>query len=276
MAAVVSELSLTTQGPLYPPSEIMDKDGNFIVIGRIPQEDGTTPWTAAIVSGKTRPPPFGALGRYEIVRWLDLDDLGAWADEILYTLPLPLPTNNYPMLFAPSQRPQAHAERRPSYPLHAAPIPDCRDVDGPRPVDPISLGQWRQARGEVAVTLARDSRSALFEFAFEGLIPDSVYTVMSLRQRDLDPAAPTRPGPLGVPNVFITDRHGAGHFWGRLPNPFPSPDAPNANRIINVVVLYMSSRMSYGGAIGWYGLGGDIHAQLKLRDRGFMEFTTRA
>ena len=47
-----------------------------------------------------------------------------------------------------------------------------------------------------------------------------------------------------------------------MPNPFFS--ATGANRIINVVVLWMSQQMSHGGAIGYYGLGGDIHAQLKL------------
>ena len=36
----------------------------------------------------------------------------------------------------------------------------------------------------------------------------------------------------------------------------------------------MSSRQSYGGAIGLYGLGGDIHAHLKLKVRSFDEFTT--
>ena len=30
-----ANLSITTQGPTYPPSEIMDEDENFIVIGKI-------------------------------------------------------------------------------------------------------------------------------------------------------------------------------------------------------------------------------------------------
>ena len=126
----------------------------------------------------------------------------------------------------------------------------------------------------MAVVISRDRRSALFEFEFYDLVPNSVYTVMSLRQRDLDPAAPTRPGPLGVPNVFITDGRGKAHFWAQLFDPFPSHDRRGANRIINVVVLFMSSQMSYGGAIGWYGLGGDIHAHLKLKEASFTELLT--
>ena len=97
---------------------------------------------------------------------------------------------------------------------------------------------------------------------------------MSLRQRDLDPLGPTRPGPLGVPNVFITDGRGDGRYRAVLPNPFPAADAPGANRIVNVVVLWMSYQMNRGGAIGWFGLGGDIHAQLKLRTASFAEFET--
>ncbi len=275
MPAAICSLSVTTQGPLYPPSEIMDVDGNFVVIGRIPGKGGTASWAAAIVSEQTRPPVFGKLGEHDVLRWVDLDDLGVDAERVLYTLPLPLPANNYPMLFAPDQRPCANNEVRLSYPLHKAPIPDLRPEDGRRPTDPITLGRWVKARGELAVAISDDSRVAFFEFSFQGLVPDSVYTVMSLRERDLDPAKPTRPGPLGVPNVFITDSEGAARYWARLPNPFPAPEVPGANRIINVVVLYMSSQMSYGGAIGWYGLGGDIHAHLKFQEDAFSELRTR-
>ena len=111
-------------------------------------------------------------------------------------------------------------------------------------------------------------------FEFSGLIPDSLYTVMSLRQRDLDPGGPTRPGPLGVPNACVADEHGKGCYRAVLPNPFPSAGSHHANRIVNVVVLWMSYQMSRGGAIGWFGLGGDIHAQLKLPSPSFSEFET--
>ncbi|RRR99525.1 hypothetical protein [Glycomyces terrestris] len=276
MAGTVLDLSVSTQGPAYPPSEIMDKDGNFVTIGRINRaaDDGTvTPaWGSALVAADSPLPPFGELAPYRILRELTADDDGME----LYTLPLPLPCSNYPMLFAPEQRPDAHEVVRPSYPLHEVPIPDLRAADGPRRRDPITLGQWRRARGQLEVTTTGDGRAAVFEFWFTGLIPDSVYTVMSLRQRDLDPAGPTRPGPLGVPNVFIADAGGAAHYRAELPDPFPDPGLPGANRVVNVVVLWMSYQQNYGGAIGHFGLGADIHAQLKLTGPSFQEFRTRA
>ncbi|MCW7539300.1 hypothetical protein OOT46_15760 [Aquabacterium sp. A7-Y] len=274
-AAATFTLSVTTQGPLYPPSEIVNEEGDFVVVGRIPRADGTLPWAGAIVSARTAAPPFGQPGVHEVLRWIDLDAPGELSGMVLHTLPLPLPCNNYPMLFAPEQRPQAHREQRASFPLHRAPVPDLRDEDGRRELAPVTLGRWLQARGELQVSVAPDARSALFEFSFEHLVPDSLYTVMSLRQRDLDPEGPTRPGPLGVPNVFVTDAQGRARYWARLPDPFPDPARPGANRIINVVVLFMSSQMSHGGAIGWYGLGGDIHAHLKLKAPAFLDLRTQ-
>lgn len=72
---------------------------------------------------------------------------------------------------------------------------------------------------------------------------------------------------------LVPDSEGHAEYWAELTDPFPTP-ARKGNRIINVVVLYMSSRQSYGGAIGFYGPGGDIHAHLKIKGRSFDEFTT--
>lgn len=274
------ELSVTTQGPTYPPSEVMDGEGRFIVIGRVNRRTpggGLRPdWSRAIVSTASATPAFGENLPYDIVRELP-DPLGpADAALVLHTLPLPLPCNNYPMVFAPQQCPDAARLSRPSYPFHQVPIPDLRPQDGPKLTTPVTLGQWCQARGQLAVRLGHDRRSAAFEFEFSGLIPDSLYTVMSLRQHDLDPAGPTRPGPLGVPNVFVSDARGTARYRAVLPHPFPSPRAAGANRVVNAVVLWMSYQMNRGGAIGWFGLGGDIHAQLKLRTASFAEFETLA
>ncbi|MFF3601655.1 hypothetical protein [Kitasatospora indigofera] len=274
------DLSVTTQGPLYPPSEIVDENGDFVVIGRInrPGPDGGTlaHWGSAVVSAGSPVPPFGRHLPYTIVRELDQALAPEDAATALYTLPLPLPCNNYNMLFAPEQRPDAHAVERPSFPLHQAPIPDARFEDGLKVREPIRLGQWVKARGQLEVSLSADRRSAHFSFAFTGLIPDSLYTVMSLREHDLDPDGPTRPGPLGIPNAFMSDQMGMAHYRATLPNPFPEAGTPGANRVINVIVLWMSYQQNYGGAIGHFGLGGDIHAQLKLQGPSFAEFTTIA
>jgi hypothetical protein len=293
------ELALTTQGPTYPPSELMNADGDFVVIGRInrAEEKGdivaapsapidihrahgaSAAWGAAIVSANSPVPAFGSNTPYIIVRELDIANLTD-ADKAmaLYTLPVPLPTNNYQMHFAPEQSNDYNARPRPSYPLHAVPIPDLRGEDGLRRQAPITLGEWVEAKGVLTVSIAADGVHADFHLECTGLIPDSLYTVMSLRERDFDPSGPTRPGPLGVPNVMITNKHGAGVFDARLPNPFPAQAVNGAarNRVVNVILLWMSYQMSHGGAIGLFGLGGDVHAQLKLSTPGFSEFVTVA
>lgn len=272
------DLSLTTQGPTYPPSEVMDQDGNFIVIGRVNrrEEDGSVSsrWSRAIVSPGSPLPEFGQNLPYLIVR--ELPEVLTPDDEqiVLHTLPLPLPCNNYPMVFAPDQQPQANSLSRPQYAFHQVPIPDLREEDGRRVSKPITLGLWCKARGRLQVELSPDRRDATFRFEFSGLIPDSMYTIMSLRQHDLDPAGPTRPGPLGVPNAFFADENGKARYVAKLRNPFPNTATPGANRVINVVLLWMSYQMNCGGAIGWFGLGGDIHAQLKLQTPSFFEFET--
>jgi hypothetical protein len=38
----------------------------------------------------------------------------------------------------------------------------------------------------------------------------------------------------------------------------------------------MSTQASYGGAIGLHGLGGDIHAHLKIKHPAFNDLITRA
>ena len=185
-------LSLTTQGPLYPPSEVMDNAGNFIVIGAINRPDdagGTSPrWGSAIVSANSPVPEFGSLAPYSIVQEFDDQLPDHLADKVLYTLPLPLPCSNYPMVFAPEQYPDANVEIRPSYPFHQTPIPDAAPEHGRKMTEPITLGDWMRAEGTLWVTSSDDGRSAVFEFEFSGLVPDSLYTVMTLRARDLDPA----------------------------------------------------------------------------------------
>ncbi|MDE9555327.1 hypothetical protein KKJ06_07710 [Xenorhabdus bovienii] len=265
-------LTVTTQGPLYPPAEVVDSEGNFVVIGQIPRTKGIY-WGAAIVDKNSPLPSYGQVQPYYIRQ--ELDDLPEkkLADIVLYTLPLPLPLNNYPMVFAPEQRPEAAKDKRPSQPLHKGYIADFRAIDGRRRLPAITLADWIKAQGVLTVTISDDRFNARFEFEFKHLVPHSVYTVMSLRERDLAPEAPTRPGPLGIPNVFLTDADGNASYWAELPNPFPARDE-GRNRVINVVVLFMSSQQSYGGAIGLFGLGGDIHAHLKLPNAAFHEFIT--
>ncbi|MFA3779747.1 hypothetical protein [Yersinia sp. 1652 StPb PI] len=269
----IYELSITTQGPLYPPSEVIDKNGDFVVIGTLPQKDKNL-WGMAIVDKETLVPPFGNIEPYLIKKDLSSASIDELSDIELFTLPLPLPLNNYPMVFAPEQCPKANGVVRDSFSLNQAYISDYRESDGRRKIDKITLADWVKAEGRLTVTVLDDSRSVRFDFDFSHLIPNSLYTVMSLREDDLNPDMLTRPGPLGIPNVFITDAHGCASYWAILDNPFPAKVNKEANRIINIVVLFMSSQQSYGGAIGLYGLGGDIHAHLKLKQSDFHNITT--
>lgn len=269
----IYDLSVTTQGPLYPPSEIMDEEGNFVVVGNInTSENGVvrSQWGAAIVSASSPLPEFGQIAPYQIVRSLDETQLGDEADIALHTLPLPLPCNNYNMLFAPEQAPHAHDMRRNSKPLHDA-VPDLQPEHARQYTQAITLRMWLKAQGQLEVTRLPNGQDVKFEVTMRHLVPNSLYTIMALRENDLRASSPTRPGPLGVPNCFTTDAQGNGHYQAIMHKPFHV----GMNRIINIVVLFMSSQCSHGGAIGLYGLGGDIHAQLKFKTTPFAEFTTQ-
>lgn len=257
------ELTATTQGPLYPPSEAVNEEGNFVVVGQIIRNDAIS-WGMALVSKESHLPAFGQTSPYTIVEELDGENEERLSEIELFSLPLPLPLNNYPMVFAPEQLPGAGEVRRPGYALNRGHIQDYRETDGRRILPAITLNNWLKAQGTLRVTLSADKSSARFDFDFKGLVPDSLYTVMSLREKDLATVSPTRPGPLGIPNVFITDANGNASYYAVLENPFPEKNA-ESNRIINVIVLFMSGQQSYGGAIGLFGLGGDVHAHLKLQ-----------
>ena len=100
------KLSPTTQGPFYPPSEAMDQHGNFVVVGRINRETSLgvdAQWGAAIVAPSPAP-DFGSHAPYHILEELDINDERSLAKIVLHTLPLPLLSNNYDMLFAPEQK----------------------------------------------------------------------------------------------------------------------------------------------------------------------------
>ncbi|WP_392561755.1 hypothetical protein RHO12_11620 [Orbus sturtevantii] len=262
MYSQIFNLTATTQGPLYPPSEIMDQNGHFVVVGNI-IKFGEVSWGMAIVDRNSVLPDFGSYYPYKILENLEHANEEQLDNIELFSLPLPLPLNNYSMVFAPEQAPNAAKTIRASLPLNKGYIYDYRESDGRRNISKIKLKHWLKAEGKLIITINENKTKARFDFLFKKLIPNSLYTVMSLRELDLSPEHPTRPGPLGIPNVFTTNDQGDGNYYAELDNPFPQKEK-NSNRIINVIVLFMSSQQSYGGAIGLYGLGGDVHAQLKL------------
>src|SRR5690349_3038110 len=59
--SVTIDLPNATQGPVWPPSAMVDKDGNFVVIGLVLKQFGPStvvpaPNQAVIVSKETTPP----------------------------------------------------------------------------------------------------------------------------------------------------------------------------------------------------------------------------
>lgn len=93
------DLPITTQGPYWPPSAIMNKNGDFVVVGTLLRTDKNGKVypdynAAAIVSKDTTPPldqqgvedfsnPFGA--PYSIIRELDISKDSSDLDIELYT-----------------------------------------------------------------------------------------------------------------------------------------------------------------------------------------------
>lgn len=98
--SLVMDLPVTTQGPVWPPSEVANKDGNLVLVGNLltelsPGINGLVPNQAVIVDKNTVPPLndegiedidnwFGATHR--VVRQLDLSRGSPDLDMVLYSL----------------------------------------------------------------------------------------------------------------------------------------------------------------------------------------------
>ncbi len=83
------EMVVTTQGPTYPPSEVMDKNGNFIVIGtlNLTNNNGNffQEWGGAIVSTNTPLPKFGNNIPYTIIKRFNWRKISKEEDCVLYS-----------------------------------------------------------------------------------------------------------------------------------------------------------------------------------------------
>jgi len=95
----IIKLPNATQAPFWPPAEVVDKDGNFVVVGNVLRrsDNGSVRFEtgAALVSANTTPPvdadgvedfsnPLGA--PYEIIRELDLSPHSSDRDIELFTV----------------------------------------------------------------------------------------------------------------------------------------------------------------------------------------------
>jgi hypothetical protein len=334
--SVTIQLPNTTQGPFWPPSEILNKDGNFILVGQVMTQisPGTflpVPNQAVLVSKDTVPPLdkngvedpsnwFGAA--YKVVRPLDLSPASADLDTILYSDsfgPVVGPHGRAPRIpragdsrynlngdyeacpeVFPSES-QKTTYTRPSYPLHMVPVwgfqgdgvlydvdtgepHDAHAATGPgcpfdgcpgednvdsRRTQPITLGDWLKAQGTVKITathfdaVRNGYTHARFEFKLRNMLPNALYSVWAVRPRVIPtPDRERRPvGPLGVPNVFVTDADGNTDGVIEVPNPFPEQDTDDRGmRIIALSMVYHSDQQTWGACFDRFGPGISAHA----------------
>ncbi|PCK02970.1 MAG: hypothetical protein COA42_21485 [Alteromonadaceae bacterium] len=157
--SVSLKISNTTQGPFWPPSAVVDQNGDFVVVGTVLTETEAglvIPMNnqAALVSKHTVPPldangvedfsnPFAA--PYDVIRYLDLSPGSADLDIVLYTNSYGPPAGDFgggarvpregetqynlnmlagfPCAEVFPAESQKYTYTRPKFPLHKAPVP---------------------------------------------------------------------------------------------------------------------------------------------------------
>lgn len=150
---------------------------------------------------------------------------------------------------------------------------------------PITLGGWLQARGQVTITLTqfdpeRDGYTAArFDFVLRDLLPHAVYVILALRQAAFLPATHPHfrlPDPLGLPNVFITDSRGYAEVSYEVPHPFADlANDPEGQHIVGLVVSYKSDYQNWGANISLLGPGADIHVVFNTVADGTFDLAQR-
>lgn len=343
--SVTIELPVVTQGPFWPPSELVDKDGNFIVVGNImtgiaPGIFVPVPNQAVLVSKETVPPLdangvedpdnwFGAA--YKVIRPLDLRPGSPDLEIVLYSNsfgPVAGPHGKAPRIPRAGESTYnlngdlevckevfpADSQRfnytRPSFPLHKVPVlgfqgdqvaydvntgqpfdpqtatncpfPNCPGEDpvDERREDPITLGEWLKAKGEVKITLTRFNQQlnaythARFDFELKNMLPNSLYTIWAIRLRTLPALGRRDIDPLSVPNVIVTDANGKGEGSFEVRNPFPDPATDiRGRRIIGLSIVYHSDHQTWGACFDRFGPGVGAHAVFSTLGNGTVNMT---
>jgi hypothetical protein len=202
----------------------------------------------------------------------------------LNAIPLPCPE-----LFPTSS--QAYTYKRQSFPLHQYPIlgfqgdqvaydietgntydPKAKSGTGcgagcsgensidSRLAEPITLGRWLEAKGEMKIALTRyDARvsaytAARFDFKFHNLLPKSLYTLWAVRENVFSQGR--MPGPFALPSAMITDENGNAEFSTELQNPFPDRLQDEGGvRLIGVEISYHPDYQNWGACPEKWGVG---------------------
>lgn len=341
----------TTQGPIWPPSALTDKNGDFIVVGNLlVEEDGLVqlvPNQAAIVSKNTRPPlddsgvedfsnQFGA--PYKVIRYLDLKNNSLDRKIELHTSSFGPSRGNFgggpripregeseynlngftnvdgsncPELF-PAES-QAFSFTRPQFPLQLAPVAGFQgdgiayDVDSGDEIIPrlkngqecfpfgclgedvyharreqaVTLNDWLKADVNISVKLINYDNyqkaytAAKFFVNASGLLPNSIYTVVSTRSSFLFPRPlPKLPHSATLTSHIISDEYGRGKVSFVIDNPFPAAEVDDTgSRIIAMALGFKSDYSILGGCSLRLGAGVDIHAVASTAAGGVLDFT---
>ena len=117
------------------------------------------------------------------------------------------------------------------------------------PAAPITLGQWKRARGMVIIDCS-DEEEPSIDLIMGGLIPNRIYTVwgvflppgLTVPMKDFGPILPLG----GVPNVVVSDKNGSGRFKRTL-NFCPTDLEDDEVPLASIFVVYHSDLMANGG-----------------------------
>lgn len=155
------------------------------------------------------------------------------------------------------------------------------DVYHTRREEPVTLNEWLQADVHMAVKLInfdikqKAYTAAKFFVNAKGLLPNSIYTVVSTRSSFLLPSPlPKLPHSATLTSHIITDEFGSGEASFIIDNPFPSPEVDDAGtRIIAMALGFKSDHSILGGCSLRLGAGVDIHAVATTATGGVLDFT---
>lgn len=107
------------------------------------------------------------------------------------------------------------------------------------PADPVTLGQWTQARGFAFIRCA--GRGANVQLTLRGLLPNRVYSAWGLFG-----GQSITPFPLGgAPNVMVTDSNGNATFEREL-NFCPFDLKPGQAPLLAIDIVFHSDHQNYG------------------------------
>ena len=108
------------------------------------------------------------------------------------------------------------------------------------PANPITLGQWRQPKGEASITCKNKSNTISLELS--GLIPNRLYTAWGMFNNGGHLVAVALGG---APSVFVTDSKGDAKFE-RVLNFCPLRPVQGEPTLLYIDIIYHSDQMVYG------------------------------